>query len=187
MSAKKLLKKRNPNDDLRLWAYSRIDTVKRKEILSLVRKSGIRWLCLGIESAEKSVRPEISKGKFEDVDVKEVIKKVHEADIKVMANYIFGLPGDTKSTMKKTFDLSLELCTAGWNAYAAMALPGSQLKKDSLINRVELTQSYESYSFNYIETLTLPTKTLSPSEILLLIERSFSPEMIFFKNMKEDT
>ena len=49
-----------------------------------------------------------------------------------MANYIFGLPGDTKETMKKTFDLSLELCTAGWNTYAAMALPGSQLYKNAL-------------------------------------------------------
>ena len=56
-----------------------------------------------------------AKGKFEDVDVKEVIKRIHEADINVMGNYIFGLPGDTKETMKKTFDLSVELCTAGWN------------------------------------------------------------------------
>ena len=39
-----------------------------------------------------------------------VIKKIHDADINVMANYIYGLPGDTKQTMKKTFDLSLELC-----------------------------------------------------------------------------
>ena len=43
----------NKNDDLKLWAYSRIDTVKRPEILSKVRKAGIKWLCLGIESAEK--------------------------------------------------------------------------------------------------------------------------------------
>ena len=38
-----------------------------------------------------------------------------------MANYIFGLPGDDKKTIQKIFDLSLELCTAGWNTYAAMA------------------------------------------------------------------
>ena len=38
-----------------------------------------------------------------------------------------AFPSDTKATMKKTFDLSKELCTAGWNTYAAMALPGSQL------------------------------------------------------------
>ena len=92
---------RNKDDKLRMWSYSRIDTVKRPEILELVRKAGIKWLCLGIESGDKAVRLEVAKGKFEDVDVKKVIKKVHDADINVMANYIFGLPGDTKETMKK--------------------------------------------------------------------------------------
>ena len=102
-----------------MWSYSRIDTVKRPDILKLVRKAGIKWLAVGIESGDKSIRLEVAKGKFEDVDVKEVIKKIHEADINVMGNYIFGLPGDTKETMRKTFDLSKELCTAGWNTYTA--------------------------------------------------------------------
>ena len=66
----KLLKERNKNNELRIWAYSRIDTVKRKEVLQIVKEAGIKWLCLGIESADKKVRLEISKGKFEDVDVK---------------------------------------------------------------------------------------------------------------------
>ena len=78
-----------------------------KEILSLVRKAGIKWLALGIESGDKSVRLEVSKGKFEDVDVKKVINKVHEADINVMANYIYGLPGDTAETIEKTFNPKL--------------------------------------------------------------------------------
>ena len=53
----------------------RVDTVKRPEILELVRKAGIRWLCLGIESGDKNIRLEISKGKFEDVDVNKVENK----------------------------------------------------------------------------------------------------------------
>ena len=126
------LAERNKDDTLRIWSYSRIDTVKRPEILKLVRKAGIKWLALGIESGDKSIRLEVDKGKFEDVDVQKVIQKVHEADINVMANYIYGLPGDTKKTIKKTFNLSLELCTAGWNTYGAMALPGSLLYKKAL-------------------------------------------------------
>ena len=167
------LAERNKNDKLRMWSYSRIDTVKRPEILKLVRKAGIKWLCLGIESGEKSVRLEVAKGKFEDVDVKEVIKKVHEADIDVMANYIFGLPGDTKESMKKTFDLSLELCTSGWNTYAAMALPGSQLYKNAVEKKIKLPESYEGYSFHSYETQPLPTDSLKPEEILEYRDKSF--------------
>ena len=165
---------RNKDDKLRLWSYSRIDTVKRPEILKLVRKAGIKWLCLGIESGDKSVRLEVAKGKFEDVDVKDVIKKVHEADINVMANYIYGLPGDTKETMKKTFELSLELCTAGWNTYAAMALPGSQLYKTALEKNVKLPDSYEAFSFHSFETLPLSTETLKAEESLAYRDKSFT-------------
>jgi len=167
------LAERNKKDKLRMWSYSRIDTVKRPEILKLVRKAGIKWLCLGIESGDKAVRLEVAKGKFEDVDVKQVIKKIHEADIDVMANYIFGLPGDTHKTMKKTFDLSLDLCTAGWNTYAAMALPGSYLYKDALEKKYKLPDDYEGYSFHSYETQPLQTESLKAEEILAYRDKSF--------------
>ena len=170
----KELAKRNKDDSLRIWSYSRIDTVKRHEILKLVRSAGIKWLALGIESGEKSVRLEVDKGKFEDVDVKKVIEEVHEADINVMANYIFGLPGDTKETIEKTFKLSLELCTAGWNTYGAMALPGSLLYKNALEKGTELPNSYEGYSFHSYETLPLPTEKLSAKEIITLRDDAFN-------------
>ena len=47
--------------------------------------------------------------------------------MQVMANYIFGLPGDTVDSMNKTLELSIQLNTLGWNAYGAMDLPGSEL------------------------------------------------------------
>jgi len=169
----KLLAERNKDDSLRMWSYSRIDTVKRPEILDLVRKAGIKWLCLGIESGDKKVRLEVDKGKFEDVDVKMVIKKIHDADINVMANYIFGLPGDNANSIEKTYKLSEELCTAGWNTYAAMALPGSKLYYDAKMNNIPLPSNYEGYSFHSYETLPLPTNSLSAKEILKLRDEAF--------------
>ena len=59
-----------------MWVYSRIDTIKKPNILETVRKAGIKWLCLGIESGDKKIRLQVAKGKFEEVDVKEVIEKV---------------------------------------------------------------------------------------------------------------
>ena len=167
------LVKLNKDDNLRMWSYSRIDTVKRLDILKLVRKAGIKWLAIGIESGDKAVRLEVAKGKFEDVDVKEVIKKIHQADINVMGNYIFGLPGDTKETIKKTFELSKELCTAGWNTYTAMALPGSQLYKDALKKNYKLPDTYEGFSWYSYETQPLPTDSLKPEEILEFRDKSF--------------
>ena len=169
----KLLKERNQNNDLRIWAYSRIDTVKRTEVLQIVKDAGIKWLCLGIESADKTIRLEISKGKFEDVDVKKVVEQIHEAGIEVMANYIYGLPGDNAESMKKTLELSIDLCTSGWNSYAAMALPGSSLYKQAKDKGLELPKTYSAYSFHSYETLPLSNEFLSAKDILMFRDNAF--------------
>jgi radical SAM superfamily enzyme YgiQ (UPF0313 family) len=167
------LAKRNYSSDLRMWSYSRVDTVTNDDFLATVRKAGIRWLCLGIESATKSVRLEVSKGKFEDVDIKQVIDHVHNAGIEVMANYIVGLPGETPESMQSTLDFSIALCTSGWNMYAAMALPGSELYKNALDQGVELPKSYTGFSFHSVDTFPLGTETLTPAEILRFRDESF--------------
>jgi len=168
------LAKRNLDDELKMWAYSRVDTIKRPGVLNLVRRAGIKWLALGIESGDKQVRLEVSKGKFEDVNIHEVIEKVHDADIEVMANYMFGLTSDTNTTMKKTLDLSMSLCTSGWNAYAAMALPGSQLYKDAVEKKYKLPDDYTGYSFHAYNTQPLPTDSLTPEEVLSYRDESFT-------------
>jgi anaerobic magnesium-protoporphyrin IX monomethyl ester cyclase len=159
--------------ELKMWSYSRVDTVTDPEFLNIVRSAGIRWLCLGIESGDKRVRLEVSKGKFEDVDIHKVIAQVHDADIEVMANFIVGLPGDNHETMEKTYKLSEELNTSGWNMYAAMALPGSQLYKSALENNYKLPNSYTGFSFHSVDTLPIPTDLLSPSEILKFRDEAF--------------
>jgi len=169
-----LLAEKDYAPELIMWAYSRIDTIKSPEILSLVRSAGIRWLCLGIESAERSVRLEISKGKFEDIDIKKVIDHVHNADIEVLANYIVGLPNEDQTTMQKTLDLSVELCTSGWNMYTAMALPGSALYKHALNNKYPLPESYEAYSWSSYSSTPMPTEYLLQSQILEFRDKAFN-------------
>ena len=164
----------NKNDDLKLWAYSRIDTVPNPEILARVRKAGIRWLCLGIESGDKKIRLEIAKGKFEDVDVRKVVAQVEEADINVMANYIYGLPGDTEETIEKTYDLSVELNTLGWNTYAAMALPGSPLYETAKQKGEQVPEEYEEFSFHSFETKPLRTEFMEAHEILKMRDEKFT-------------
>lgn len=169
-----MLSKKEYSKSLLLWTYSRIDTVaKSPEILKLLRSAGIRWLCLGIESGDKNIRMEVSKGKFDNVDIEQVIKMIHDANIEVLANYIFGLPEDTIETMKKTQDLSLKLCTSGWNAYGSMALPGSKLYKDALGKGIEIPEKYVDYSFHSYTTKPLSTRKLTSEEILKFRDDAF--------------
>src|SRR5262249_24721992 len=110
----------------RLWSYSRIDTV-RPQYLDLFRRAGIGWLALGVEAANQSIRREVSKGSFQELNIREVVRQIRSSDINVIANYIFGFPDDTLETMQQTLDLALELNTEMANMYPCMALPGSPL------------------------------------------------------------
>ena len=60
-------------------------------------------------SSKSNVRFEISKGKFKDVHIKDVVKTIQNSDINVLGNYIFGFPNEDYKEMQQTLDLALEL------------------------------------------------------------------------------
>ncbi len=150
---------------LRLWSYSRIDTVRPK-YLELFKKAGINWLALGVEAANQTIRSEVSKGTFAEVNIREVVKEVRDSGINVISNYIFGFPDDTRATMQQTLDLALELNTEMANMYPCQALPGSPLYGTARQNKWALPDSYAGYAFLSYESQPLPTKHLSAAEVL---------------------
>ena len=150
---------------LRMWAYSRIDTVRPK-YLDLFKRSGIGWLALGVEAGNQAVRREVSKGSFKDINIREVAREISEADINIISNYIYGFPDDTHETMQQTLDLALELNTEMANMYPCQALPGSPLYHEAKQNDWPLPTNYEGYAFLSYESQPLPTKNLSAAEVV---------------------
>ena len=67
------------------------------------------------------------------------------------------------------------------NFYTAMAYPGSQLYLDALKQGVELPKAWHGYSQLSSETLPLPTKHLSPAEVLRFRDNAFKE---YFSNPK---
>lgn len=149
----------------RMWSYSRVDTVRPK-YLELFRKAGIKWFCLGIEAANQSIRREVSKGTFQEINIRQVCRTVRDSGIDIIANYMFGFPDDTYDTMQQTLDLALELNTEMANMYACQALPGSPLYNVAKANGWKLPDSYAGYAFLSYDCLPLPTKHLSAAEVL---------------------
>ncbi len=150
---------------LRTWSYARVDTVRDK-YLELFRKAGVRWLGIGIESADQVIRTEVSKGSFKVTNIRDVVRRIQHADINVGANYIFGLPDDTMETMQRTLDLSLELCTEFANFYPCQALPGSGLYRQARTNGWKLPDTFAGFGFLSYETEPLPTRHLTAAQVL---------------------
>jgi len=161
-----------------IWAYARIDTVKEK-YLSTLKRAGVTWLALGIESGNTMVRKDVTKGKFTDVKIKDLVENIQNAGIKVIGNYIFGLPEDTMETMRDTLDLAKELNCEFANFYSAMAYPGSKLYLDALREGWELPDSYVGFSQHSYETKPLPTKHISAAQVLGFRDKAFDE---YYKN-----
>lgn len=158
--------------DFDMWAYSRVDTVKR-DALELFKRAGVNWLALGVEAGNRFVRREVSKGSFQEVDIREVCNTIDDAGIDIIANYIFGFPEDTLETMRQTLDLALELNTGMANMYPCQALPGSPMYHMAKRNGWELPDSYEEFAFLSYESKPLPTKYLSSAEVLDFRDRAW--------------
>ena len=158
---------------LNIWAYARVDTVK-DEFLDKLNRAGFRWLALGIESGSKHVRDGVEKGRFGTPEIIRTVRKVQQAGINVIGNYIFGLPDDTHESMQETLDLALEANCEFANFYCAMAYPGSKLYTMAVENGWELPDSWIGYSQHSYETFPLRTETLTNAEVLRFRDEAFT-------------
>ncbi len=155
----------NADFGFNMWTYSRIDTV-RSDQLALFKRAGVNWLALGIEAGNQSVRQQVSKGSFKELNIRDVCTLIHDADINIISNYIFGFPDDTFDTMQQTLDLALELNTEMANMYPCQALPGSPMHHIAKTNGWALPDSPAGYAFLSYESKPLPTKHLSSAQVL---------------------
>lgn len=157
--------------DLNIWAYARVDTVK-PEMLDKLRRAGIRWLALGIESGSSHVRDGAQKSLRHD-DIVGIVREIQQAGIHVIGNYIFGLPDDDRASMRKTLKMALELNCEFANFYSAMAYPGSPLYLAAIANDWEVPKSWSGYSQHSYDCTPLPTEKASAAEVLEIRDDAF--------------
>lgn len=148
-----------------IWCYARVDTCK-PQWLDALKKAGVNFIGLGIESPDQTVRKNVIKGGYQEVKIGEIIKSVQEAGIAVGANYIVGLPKDTASSIKYNRDFARTHLAENYNIYSAMAYPGSPLYVKAKAAGIVLPDRYAGYSQHSYWTQNLPSETLSAAEIL---------------------
>lgn len=156
---------------LNIWCYARVDTIK-SENLGKMKKAGINWLALGIETANPEVRNGAKKC-MKTKDIKYVVRRIQDEGIRVIGNYIFGLPDDSSVTMEETLQMAIDLNCEFANFYSAMAYPGSRLYDIAISNRWELPKEWHGFSQHSYHTLPLPTKYLSAKDVLKFRDDSF--------------
>jgi len=165
--------------DLNIWAYARVDSWS-EEVLKRMKKAGIHWVCLGIESGSSRVRDNVHKG-YRPEAVFKAVEALRKAGIYIIANYLFGLPEDDIESMQETLDLALTLNCEFANFYCAMAYPGSQLYEQTVADGLPLPETWAGYSQHAYDTLPLSTKYLSGTQVLQFRDEAFNT---YFNNQK---
>lgn len=157
--------------EFNIWAYARVDTVKPR-MLEKLRKAGVRWLALGIESGSDHVRDGAEKSFGQD-DIYRVVRNIQEAGINVIGNYIFGLPDDDIESMRATLEMAKDLNCEFANFYSAMAYPGSPLYSMAVQNGWELPEHWSGFSQHSYDCTPLPTEKVSAADVLRLRDQAF--------------
>jgi len=171
-------RKRAGKYQLNITAFARVDSLKVED-MPLLKEAGFNWFELGIESGTREVLDLANKGSYDREKIKHVVKKAHEHGIDFCANYLFGLPGDTYESMQDTLMLSFELMAAFPSFFAAMAPPGSHLYDECLKMGIPLPEKWIGYAQQGYEFAPLPTKTLSPKDVLRFRDFAFNA---YFRN-----
>ena len=159
--------------DFNIWAYTRVNTVKESHLEKL-KKAGVNWLAIGIENIKQSVRQEVDKGKFKDVNITSVVKMIESFDINVIQNYIVGLPGESIKDAEDNINFAIDLNCAAYNVHPAMALPGSQLYTDAVINKKRLPENYSEFGFSSYDCIPLSNGIMTEEEILEIRDENWN-------------
>ena len=151
--------------DLNIYVYARADTCKDTRLLDKMRQAGVRWVCVGFESASEVVRDSVGKHYTNEV-VKTAVKNLKAAGIHLLANFIVGLPSDTPETMEATKNQAFEMSAEFMNVYVAAAYPGSALYTQAVKDGWPLPSRWQDYSQHGKHFLALPNPALSSQEIV---------------------
>lgn len=93
--------------DLTWSCFARTDCVSPR-LLALMKRAGCHQILFGIESADPEILAAIRKP-INIEQTREAVRMVQEAGIAVRAAFMFGNPGETVASMRRTIDFAKEL------------------------------------------------------------------------------
>lgn len=110
--------------DVNLSIFIRADAAE-PELLAKMRAAGCSWMLYGAESGVQKI-VDLTKKKTDLNMLREKVKLALSMGFKVQVTFIVGLPGETRETIKQTFDYAVGLGTF-FGMHVLAPLPGSEL------------------------------------------------------------
>jgi radical SAM superfamily enzyme YgiQ (UPF0313 family) len=106
--------------------HARVETVS-EPLLHLLAKAGCDQITYGVESGSERVRREVMRRPVTNQRFRDVFRWTREAGIRLTANFMLGLPGETRDDLQQTLDLAEELAVADFGYFVFYPYPGTAL------------------------------------------------------------
>lgn len=143
---------------LPFWIHARVETVNQRMLHELAA-AGCRHVTYGVESGSYRIRRDVMRRPVRNERFVDVFRWTREAGITVTANYMLGLPEETRDDLQQTLELAEELNAFDFGYFVFYPYPGTHLFTHCL-DRGYLPPNYLDLEANHRESiLTLPTLT----------------------------
>jgi len=154
--------RRGISDDIMWFMQVRCDdVVKHRDLLPKMRKSGLRWVLLGVESHSPSTLERFHK-KTSPEDAKVAVKLLHENDIFAHAMFIIGERKDSAESIASSRefvnDLDPDLAIFG----ILTPFPGTEVFEEA--KRNGWIEDFNWAHYDMVHAI-MPTETLSREEV----------------------
>jgi radical SAM superfamily enzyme YgiQ (UPF0313 family) len=107
-----------------------------EDTLKAMKDAGFRLLIVGFESGDQQILKNIKKGATVDM-ARRFAKNAHKLGLTIHGDFIIGLPGETRESVRKTIDFAKELDCETIQVSLAAPYPGTEFydyaKKNNLI------------------------------------------------------
>jgi anaerobic magnesium-protoporphyrin IX monomethyl ester cyclase len=150
------------SDDLMWFTQARCDDViKYKDLLPKLRKSGLRWILLGVENSKESTLNTFRKNLTAE-DAKEAVKLLQANDIFAQAMFIIGTREDTADSIAKLRVFANEL-DPDFAIFAILTpFPGTELYDEA--KRNGWIEDWNWANYDMVHTI-MATETLSRKDV----------------------
>lgn len=105
---------------LALWATD-------DKLLELMKKSGCYKLYIAVESGDEHILKDVIQKPLDLKKIKPLIRTMRRLDIEVETFFVVGMPGETETSLKRTFKFARELDADATHYFFANPMPGTRL------------------------------------------------------------
>ena len=107
------------------WSINSRADVVDYDLFKLMKKAGCRLLLVGFESGDQTMLDTMNKNIRVD-RMKEFVNLVKKAGLQIHGCFVLGLPGETRETIERTIQFSLETKMDTVQFSAAIPFPGTE-------------------------------------------------------------